>query len=122
MSGKPSPEQTAELRRILKRKYELEKEYEVLIEQRDKANKRIKELNEIFEKQSAVIIKALADMDVHSKGNYGWENRTLWFLTELVGENAVPAKNKMRSCQKCNEEFIYNDESADGGFCLKCKK
>lgn len=38
------------------------------------------------------ILNLMKDMDIASSGNYGWEGRVLWALTELVSQATAYAR------------------------------
>ena len=79
MSSLPSVDGVQQLRALLRRRTEIGAEIGTIRKSMEKLDK----LEREFRVLSSEITKSLDDMDVAANGHMGWENRIMWFLTEL---------------------------------------
>lgn len=92
MSGKPNPPQIAELREQLK----------ILVdcEQRSSEIQKLIAEQRKFEQKAGMarrrVLELMEKMDLESSGNYGYEARTCWFLTELYRQIAAESSSRSR--------------------------
>jgi hypothetical protein len=97
MSGKPSNEKTAELYLALKNARELEVKLNKEMAEIERLQASIELCRRESATQKRIVLDLMSKMDVAANGNYGWENRVLWFLAELTrqAEQAPqPARNE----------------------------
>ena len=79
MSSKPNPKGIEDLRGKIRDLQFLSKR----IAELEKLVVELPKLKEEADRLSREAIKALEDMDVGIRGNFGWEGRMLWFLSEF---------------------------------------
>ena len=84
MSSKPSKEGVAEMCDTLARMSKLADE----ISQIESQLPRLKQAKEEYAALYQLVPEQLDKMDVARNGNFGWEGRVVWFLTELRKHSA----------------------------------
>lgn len=92
MSGKPYPEGIGEMRAALSHIHALQcmvaQKHEEAIALKAKIEAAVATISE----EKAKVIGLMRDMDIAANGNFGWEWRVLWALTELVSQTSTHAR------------------------------
>ncbi len=91
MSGRPNPEQIAQLRTAILRAHQLDGDIEKLQRERGDINRRIHTAETESDRSKQTVLDLMQKMDVAEKGNAGWQNRVLYFLGELVANAPMPS-------------------------------
>lgn len=90
MSSKPSPDGVTKLRE-LSIQYRLLQDESIDIDNELRSlETRKTEVSEEYVKTHTAIIKQLEDMDCKANGNWGWENRIAWMLSEFASQGRIP--------------------------------
>jgi hypothetical protein len=79
MSRKPHPEGVTEFRETLARFNEINKEFAQLSD----AVTRLTIVTRVREETYRKLLKQMEEMEISSSGNTGWDERIIWFLSEL---------------------------------------
>lgn len=85
MSGKPNLDQIIELKKHAQRIYVIVEERNRQISIRDTAIGTISDIDEEYRMHFKEVHRLLTEMDVAANGNFGWEQRIAFFLSNLVG-------------------------------------
>lgn len=84
MSGRPNIEQINQLREHVKVLAHAKREYVEYKHTIQRATELLKQAEETHAECQREIIKLMDEMDVSGRGNFGWENRFMVFIAELV--------------------------------------
>ena len=84
MSGLPSEEGVEKLRQAAARVRELDEEATRLRALMKQHTEALQAAEYERGKRAHEVVELLRSMDVASEGNYGWERRVVWFLSELA--------------------------------------
>jgi hypothetical protein len=86
MSGFPSVPDIEQLLSTLRARQRLVEEHSQLLETLRKSRTRLEQVDTALADYKTLIIKLLREMDTASDGNFGWEQRLVVMLTEIVNQ------------------------------------
>lgn len=86
MSSKPSPDGVLALRALARKYRTLQKELGTLADRIAADTKRHNVATEEYRQTIAAIREKLESMDCRADGNFGWENRIAWMLSEFEAQ------------------------------------
>jgi hypothetical protein len=95
MSGKPYPDGVKRVRELLNDEARLRDEAARLKRSIEEAKKRLETVDGEYGRACSERTKLMAQMDLTSSGNYGYEQRMSWFLVELVRQTKEAAPERV---------------------------
>ena len=91
MSGKPHPDGVKRVRELLDSEARLREEAARLERTIKESKKRLEAVDGEYGRACSERTKLMAQMDLTSSGNFGYEERMSWFLVELVRQTKEAA-------------------------------
>lgn len=88
MSSLPDSDKVMKLRGLIRKHRTLSKE----LSEAHAVAAKIENLSEETRSVHREVLRVLESMDCKSSGNFGWEQRLMWMLTELVVQEETDAR------------------------------